>query len=290
MRSLWKMYNKNFWKSVFGPVLTFVIPTFVVILFLCVFDIPSNATTYILLSPCLVPSLIFLGMYSLSILIFPQSVSEIINSIFAKQLVASSIKKWMIPVAGVLYYAILNIFTIFFSFLGVYVSGLIMPNMHETMNWIFTQINWWAFIYTVLINVAMALTFGAMLGMICRSISVISLIGVLLLFVSLVLAGFICPIMLIPTQHPALWIVSYFDFIRYPVSMSFEAVFSHASTYNVYGSNLFDFSTPYYTQIMNLVSYPFEVLKPVDKILNMTVPYLVILGSVSTILFVKRGN
>lgn len=289
MWSLIKIYNKNYWKSIFAPILTFVIPILVPMLFICTFNLQISKDSNLIIGPCIVPSVIFLTLWILSILILPQSIHELKNSIFAKQLVASSIKPWEIPVGGILFYAMFDIVTVAMSMFSVYLSGLFMIHCREQMFWIFTQIDWGEFIYVIFINLLTALSFGAMLGLVCKNVSTISLISTLLIFLSLVLAGFIAPIVISPSQHPALWTVSYFDFIRYPVTSAFEAIYGHASTYNVNGSSLFDFSTPYKAEIMSVAAYPFEILKPVDKLLNMTIPYLVFAISISSVLLKKRG-
>ncbi len=290
MFSLIKIYNKNYWKSIFGPILTFVIPVIIVFLFLTAYNLHINSTTSIAIGELIIPAIIFLTMYLLSLLILPQSIFELKNSIFSKMLVASSIKPWKIPIAGILFYSVLNIITVFISLASVLLCCLSSTEMLDITFFTFRQINWLDLIYVIFINLITAMSFGAMMGMVCKSVSVISLVGTLIVFLSIVLAGFLTPICLVPSQHPSLWYISYIDFVRYPVTSAFEAIYSKASTFNVYGSSIFDFSTPYYAQLNGLTSYPFLVLTPVDKILNMTVPYGVFAICTSVILLRRETN
>ena len=70
-----------------------------------------------------------------------------------------------------------------------------------------------------------------------------------------------------------------FDFIRYGTTQAYEALYSVPSKFNVFGSNMFDVSTPYEAFATDLVPIKFTILREHDKILNLSIPYL------STIVF-----
>ena len=58
-----------------------------------------------------------------------------------------------------------------------------------------------------------------------------------------------------------------------------ESLYSVPSKFNVFGSNMFDVSTPYEAFATDLVPIKFTILREHDKILNLSIPYL------STIVF-----
>ena len=82
-----------------------------------------------------------------------------------------------------------------------------------------------------------------------------------------------------------MWYISYVDIIRYPVTSMFEAWYSKAGAFNTNGSTLFDFSTSYAAMMADFAPVPFDVFTPVDKILNIVMPYATI--GVSTILAMR---
>ena len=275
MRSLFRVYNKNYWVSVFGPILTFLAP-FIITILICevyTFSVQGNPIT---LSIVVIPCLVFLSSYILMILILPQAISEIKMSILVKQLKSSSIKTWQILFAGIVYYAAAAIVAFAIAVCTARLLGVIQPTMSSQIVYMFDQINWGEFIYVVVINILVGCSIGMLIGSVFVSTAVISLVGVLIVFVSCALAGFLAPLVLAPTQLKGLWYVSYVDVLRYPVTSMFEAWFSKAGPFNTNGSSLFDFSTNYTCMLADFVPYPFDVFKPADKILNLVMPYVTI--------------
>ena len=275
MRSLFRVYNKNYWVSIFGPILTFLAPLAVTILMCLVYTL-STGDGKITLSIVVIHCLIFLSSYILMVLLLPQAIFEVKASIFVKQLKASSIKMWQVLFVAIIYYAITSLIAVFISFGSARLLGVIVPDIEQEVSYSFSQINWPTFIYVIAVNILFGCSIGMLLGSVCTKSSVIALIGVLIVFLSCALAGFIAPIILSPTQHERLWYFSYIDLVRYPVTSVYEAWFSKAGPYNTNGSTLFDFSTTYSAMVADIVPYPFDVFKSYDKILNLVMPYVTI--------------
>ena len=284
MRSLFKVYNKNYWVSIFGPILTFFAP-FIVTLLICEVYTFKSREQPVTLSIVVIPALVFFSSYILMVLILPQAIVEIKNSILVKQLKASSIRTWQILFVGIIYYAITAIIAFVISVATARFLAVINSSMTEQIVYMFDQINWLEMFYVLIINILVGCSIGMFIGSVFVSNAVISLIGVLIIFVSCVLAGFLAPLILTPTQHRGIWYLSYADILRYPITSIYEAWFSKAGPYNTNASSLFDFSTNYSCMIADFVPYPFDVFKPVDKILNLVAPYATI--GVATILAMR---
>ena len=145
----------------------------------------------------------------------------------------------------------------------------------------YTQVNWGCLIYVVFVNLILGASFGIMIASLAKTSSVIYFVGILVILLSIVLCGFGVPILIARDQMPFLWLLGYFDFIHYGVASSYEAMFAHASTYNLYNSNIFDFSTKYVAMITGIIQYPFEVYYPYDKVLNIFLPFFMSIGFVA---------
>ena len=206
-------------------------------------------------------------------------------SILVKQLKASSIKTWQILFVGIVYYAIAALVAFLVSFGSARLIGVINPSTAQTVAYSFSQIDWPTFIYVVIINLLVGCSLGMLFGSICIRPATVLLIGVIIIFLSCALAGFLAPLILSPSQHKGLWYASYVDIIRYPITSMFEAWYSKAGPFNTNGSTLFDFSTSYSAMIADFAPLPFDVFTPVDKILNIFIPYATI--GLSTIFAIR---
>lgn len=280
MIALLKIYNKNYWVSIFGPVLTFIAPVIFCFLLTLVYTF-RNYGTYVTLSFTVIPSLMFFMPYILMLITLPQAIFEVKNSILTKQLKSSSIKFWQIIFVGIVFYIIWIIFSYFFSIFGVMLAGSISDFLYSEVIWAIHQINFLTMIYVLFVNILVGCSFGAMIASISRTENLILVIGFFLLFVSLGFAGFVAPLILGKSFHPTFWYISYFDPLRYPISLNFEAFFSLPSDYNVYGSTIFDVSTPYKCMFASILSYPTIVFEPVDKILDLVIPYAEFVGFIT---------
>ena len=284
MRSLFRVYNKNYWVSIFGPILTFFAPFLITILIAGVYTFQMD-WQQVTLSVVIIPALVLLCPYILIVLILPQAIFEIKMSVLVKQLKSSSIKTSQILFVGIVFYAATAIVAFIIAMCSARLIGYITPSTSSQISYMFKQINWWELLYVLIINLLVGCSIGMLLGSVFTSTAVISLIGVMLIFLSCVLAGFLAPLILAPSQHKGIWYISYADILRYPVTSIYEAWFSKAGPYNTNASSLFDFSTNYNCMVADFVPYPFTVFKPADKILNLLMPYATI--GVCTILSMR---
>lgn len=280
MQALFKIYNKNYWVSVFGPILTFVAPIVICFLLSLVYTF-SNGDNPVTLAFTVIPSLVFLTPYILMLITLPQAIFEVKNSILTKQLKSSSIKLWQIILVAIIFYVVCVIISFFFSMLGILLAGTINDFLYREIIWGFDQINFVILLYVLLINILVGCSFGAMMSSISKKETIILVIGFFLLFISLGFAGLIAPLILGKAFHPVYWYISYFDPLRYPISLDFEAFYSLPSDYNVYGSSMFDVGTPYKCMFSSILSYPINVFGPTDKVLNLVIPYVEIFAFIS---------
>ncbi|WEK83032.1 MAG: hypothetical protein L3I91_02780 [Mycoplasma sp.] len=287
MRALFRIYNKGYWFSVFGPILTFIIPLLYV-LFISNVYIFLNNYELIPLFLAVYPTLIWTIPYLIMLLILPQAIFEIRDSVLIKQLKSSSVKLWQVVLVGLIFYSGVTIVSFFDGFISAYFLLFTQPKISSSVLWMYNQINFWELLYVIFANLLMGLSFGGLLGTVFKKSSISNLIGLSLVFFSIVLAGFATPITLAREQLPLIWFISYFDFIRYGSTMTFEAIYSHKCAYNLLGSGIFDFDRQYKTLISVLVDIPFNVFNKLDKILNFVVPYGIAFGSIiSTLVFMK---
>lgn len=289
MKSLFVIFNKGYWRSIFGPFLTLVVP-FLYATLICTIYTFTNEDKPISLFPALFPSLISTIPYMLMLLIMPQAIFEIRDSILIKQLKSSSIKLWQITFIGVLYYSICTFICYIVGFSVLFLLPVINSQNAELVHYIEKQINYGFFFYVLLINIMMGISFGAMLGTVFKTTSIISLIGLTIIFFSMVLAGFSTPIILSREQLPLVWWVSYADFVRYGSTQMYEAMYSKLGAFNLNASSLFDFKATYVTKIVSLVDMPFRVFLPYDKVLNFIMPYAVFTFSASLIMYSSKEH
>ena len=280
MGFLFKIYNKNYWASIFSPILTFVIPVVWMWLISTIF-LFSNNGQYISLNVVLTPTALFTSLYVVLVLSLPQAVFEIKDSVLIKMLKTSSIKKWQILLVGVLYYSVAALISYIISLLISLIYSLTSETLRQTIFWMYTQVNWGCLIYVLFVNLILGASFGIMIASLTKTSSVIYFVGILVILLSIVLCGFGVPILIARDQMPFLWLLGYFDFIHYGVASSYEAMFASASTYNLYNSNIFDFSTKYVAMITGIIQYPFEVYYPYDKVLNIFLPFFMSIGFVA---------
>lgn len=280
MVALLKIYNKNYWVSIFGPILTFISPVIFCFLLTSVYTFSSNGS-YTTLAFTVVPSLMYFMPYILMLITLPQAIFEVKNSILTKQLKSSSIKFWQIILVGVLFYVVCTIFSYFFSIFGFMLAGSINDFLYQEVLWAIKQIDFLTMSYVLFVNILVGCSFGAMIASISKKENLILIVGFFLLFVSLGFAGLVAPLILGRSFHPTFWYISYFDPLKYPISLNFEAFFSLPSDYNVYGSTIFDVGTPYKCMFASIISYPTIVFEPVDKILDLTIPYVEIVAFIS---------
>ena len=276
MFHLLRIYNKNFWKSIFGPLITFLLPITFIWLIVSIYTFTYNYNP-ISLSSATIPTVIFTCSYIILLILLPQAIFEIKDSILIKQLKTSSIKLWHVLLVGLIYYSCMAVIAFFLSI----ISSIITPEkfvIEQTLK-MYSQTNWWMLLFVLFLNICMAGSFGTMIASVLKRSSTINMIGVSVIFLSLLLGGLMVPIMIASEQLPVVWYASYFDFIRYGTTQAYEALYSVPSKFNVFGSNMFDVSTPYEAFATDLVPIKFTILREHDKILNLSIPYL------STILF-----
>ena len=196
MKSLLRIYNKNYGVSGFGPILTCFVPVIITIWICEVYTFSTGNGDAISLCVVVMPCLVFLSSYILMILILPQAIFEIKMSILVKQLKASSIKTWQILFVGIVYYSIAALIAFFLSFAAARLIGVINPSSGDLIAYSFSQINWPTFIYVLVINLLVGCSLGMLFGSICTRPATVLLIGVIIIFLSCALAGFFAPLIL----------------------------------------------------------------------------------------------
>lgn len=277
MTAIFKIINKNYWMSVFGPLATFVIPIIFSWLVCCVYSFTTNnGQTDLGLILGALPSTLLMAPYCLTLIMFPQAVYEIKDSIFMKRLQCSTVKVWKFLLVAFSYYAVCAIIS---YCIGVASSVAVVPTemIRNSVLSMFATANIGDVMYTCIINVAVGLSIGMLVASLSKNPTAAPLTGLTIILVSIALAGFLTPITLGKLSNKTLWSISYVDPIRYSCFLSFESWFSKPCEMNAYGSNIFDLSAEYCSSIASNIHSPVVVFTAADKIANIFVPYAIVI-------------
>ena len=274
-----KIVNKYYWKSLFGPGLMFVFSILYMFINTSIWDIASQMQPFVVL-----PN-IFCGMILLiTMLCIPVTINSLRTSMIMKRIGASKITSLQFITVVILYYYVVTLI----GYLWYIACGfLVFCNRVDDYINILKMINVPCLLYSTTISFLLGVTFGLFVLIFTKRNYVISLVAVLLFLAGSLLAPYespigsvhdITPIFDASTQELTKWSKStlyyfvYFDPFRYTTRMSYEAFFSQANTlYNFLGSNIFNPTEE--LQITSIaMAGPHVNLTEVDKWLNIFLP------------------
>ncbi len=301
MLTLFKLINKFFWKSITGPIFCLVIPS-TLLLFLGLvlgytYTMPGG-----LVSPILTIGLVFM----------PQTIFEFKNSSLLKRISLTQIdsKKFLFVIfiynfivilISIIIQFVLSL-VIFFPYLneahpwsGFWSELITPPNPFINVGWdtgmtyfeMLRSVNWGDFIYSLFILITLTMMIGFVISTIATSSLFIISAGISVVMTTMFLAPTVLPIQMIAPVE-IMRGIGYAWPLKYPMGLlieSFNGNLSGEEFNNIGSSVIWDVNNSY--DIYNSFGYsPFnEVMNNkrtisffarTDKILNLTMPYLLI--------------
>ncbi len=295
MNILFKLINKYFWRGFTGPVFSFLAPMLIVFFIGMVLG-PQWVMPGGLLIPVVMISMLFL----------PQSIFEFKNSTLLKRIGVTTISPMKFLTVIIVY----NILVILSSTIFIFICSFAIfaiPSLNGKSNlfnivengvlvklgWIdmISKVDWWSFIYSLLIYIIMAITIGFFISSIARSSLFIQGLGITIIFVSFFLAPLSFPIPMV-INLDAMKYIGYLLPLKYATSSCVESFAGFANygefqnLLNLNNSSIWDINTNY-AMInpfdVNNKGLPFigfnklVVYNKTDKILNIIMPYFFIL-------------
>lgn len=288
MFSLLKLANKYYWKSIIAPVATFIFPLFYVWMACSLYTFPGSDGSVTFIGFTVIPSASLLSVYLISMIFMPQSIFEIKDSIIFKRLKSTTIKPWMIFFVNISFYTVVSIIS-FIIGVGFLPLEVMNSSLYTAVQLLYNQIDYGLLFYTLVVNILLASSIGIFILSFAKSSVFISGVGLFMIVLSIVLAGFLVPMNLAKLYAKPLWNISYIDPIRYGTLLAYGAWFPTASTFNIFGSGIFDFSSGIYGRILPSVNIAQEIMSASDKVSNFFVPYIFCLFSL-TFASIKLGR
>ena len=286
MRSVLLIINKYFWKGYIGPIFSFFVP-----LLLLIFIGRIVGPTMI------VPGAFMIPMISILLIFMPQSIFEFRNSTLLKRIGTTPIK----PYKFLLGISIFNIIVVCVSFLLLFVFSFaifadslsdnvtkfeISPTKtfySPTFVYMIRHADWGSYIYSCFLIIIMSVLIGLIIASVAKSTLFIQATGIALMLITFFVGPCILPISLVGSVD----IVKYLGYLvplKYPISTAIEAFTSglNNSVININNSSIWNVDIPYLALDV-LLSDGFnknpevEIFNKVDKILNISIPWILIL-------------
>ena len=286
MRSVLLIINKYFWKGYIGPIFSFFVP-----LLLLVFIGRIVGPTMI------VPGAFMIPMISILLIFMPQSIFEFRNSTLLKRIGTTPIK----PYKFLLGISIFNIIVVCVSFLLLFVFSFaifadsLSDNVTKfeispmktfyspTFVYMIKHADWGSYIYSCFLIIIMSVLIGLIIASVAKSTLFIQATGIALMLITFFVGPCILPISLVGSVD----IVKYLGYLvplKYPISTAIEAFTSglNNSVININNSSIWNVDIPYLALDV-LLSDGFnknpevEIFNKVDKILNISIPWILIL-------------
>lgn len=277
MRSILILINKYFWKGMIGPVFAYLVPM-VLVLFI----------GRILGASLIVPGVFMIPTLSILLIFMPQSVFEFRNSSLLKRIGTTPIKPWKF-LLGI---SIFNIVIVCSAFLLIFVFCFIVfadqlsdksqINSFRDLSYIqmIISADWGGYIYFNLQIILMCTLLGLFISAIAKSTLFIQCVGISIMLVSLFVGPCILPVALVGSVD-VVKALGYIIPLKYPISASIEAFTSGTtgSIVNLNSSNVWDIYSSY--EVFNVMflrdpskGYIINVFSPVDKALNLSMPWI----------------
>lgn len=327
MKSIIKLINIHFWKSILAPFFAFIFP----IIFILILGLLLGYDQ-LLAGALSIPSM------AVGLIAMPQAIFEFKKSVLLKRIGVTKIKPWMFLLAISLYYiGIMLLSTIFCLLMSFAIfanywdtgkellsnypnfvgSGESFINLYSmSLSKMLANVNWAEFAYSLLMNIIVAASLGLLLVSVLKTSLAIQAVGVPVLIISQFLSAQVLPIAMV-VDVDAMYYMSYISPFKYSTglminswdgSVLWKTVTSTGTTSNnILDVALINGSTNNYViqagqnSIFNVGSSmyyygigkttPTEIFNKTDKIVNLVMPYVwTILFSGIAIKFFKWTN
>lgn len=262
------LINKFFWKSKIGPVTTFALPLF----FMIIYNLISKDGKQTFVNA--LPAFISLSILPINLITLPQMLVEIKQSIVLRRISTSSVKpaKYNLLVSAWFFIACvlstIIVFIIFLCFLNV-----------DTHKFLF-YINWGEVIYSLLMLYITSISVGILIASLSKKSSVAQMIGVGIMFITLILGGQFIPISVIGKVE-AIKYISLLSPINYASSLLNTCLINpeFSNNYNPGSGSIFSITD----FLMEAQGVPDEsnritVVSSWQKVLNLIMPELIFIG------------
>lgn len=272
MKSIVQIINSYFWKSLIGPIIVFGFSVLWVGMTLLMWNILG-----VIIPTLILPASFLTFVFIICIVVIPISINDLKKSIVFKKLGSSTIKPWSFMLILLSYYYVICLIGFFYQMPWCY---LFMHNNIALINDFFNGAHWIEVFYIFSLSFLMCSTLGITLSSALKQNYQIIIFAVILITLSIPLAGLAAPISLVhnaPSDQyhpnlPSLSKIVYIDPLWYLTSGANEIWFKYNSTVNIYNSDYFNITTSYYSRSISVSAWPIEVLSKPDKIANIFVP------------------
>lgn len=295
-KAIFSLLNTHFWKSKIGPISSIIMPLLYMVIY---FVIGSSAVFFSGLS-----SYLSFSILPLTIIAMPLALVEFKNSIVLRKISTSSINAFKYCIIMFIYYLIVTIIA------NIIVMVIFTAFLNKDAPDLFKQINWGEFIYSLLMVYISSLSVGLLLGVLIKKTNQVQIIGFLLLFISIILAGQFMPLSVIG-KVDAIKYISLFSPISYSMGLMNNVLSGDSNELLtligianidkiqiinecIKGNSIFNINAPFC-----LVDYYFDDSKIVfegfskiylewQKIINLLMPYIICISFIA--ISVKKFN
>lgn len=316
MKSIIKLINLHFWKSMLAPFFAFIFPIiFIVILGLLL------GYDQLLGGALSIPSM------TVGLIAMPQAIFEFKRSVLLKRIGVTKVKPWMFLLAISLYYV--GIMLLSTAFCILMSLAIFSSNWNEGLKWenvpidtngtigtiitptfyqMLQNVNWGEFVWALFMNIFVATSIGLMLVSILKSSLAIQALGIPILIISQFLSAQVLPIPMV-REVDAMYYLSYISPFKYSTGLMIDAwqgsVQLSPDNSAIIGLNTIDKNA--YIQIqqnsifnINSTMYYYyekdgihsvEIFNKADKVVNLVMPFVwTIIFSGVAIKFFKWNN
>lgn len=287
----YKLINKYFWKSIIGPVCSFLMP----IIFMAIYLIMSNSKKEFSYFVNGLASYISLAILPLSLLSLPSLIIEFRNSILLRKIKTTGMKSYQLILILLSYFLLINIGVILIVCAIFFIALSATSNLGKI-----SHINWGTFFYGLINLLITSLSFGILLSIYAKNLMNTQIIGVGIILITLLLSGQFIPLNVIGTV-PAVNYISLISPLSYSANMINIACYAEVYSINhEVCNNIFNLSKPF--EVLQRFNDPngngsqniFKTVVVYDiwqKVLFIVMPWVISVSfTVISIRFFKWGN
>lgn len=298
MKSLFKLFNANYWQSGFSPVMNFGFVIVFIAMYGFIMQSQSGDTTMgtAIFKSSLI-GIIAMQTMSFAINTVPSTINDFRNSVLLKRIGTTPVRPWSFLLTAGLFYGALMFIEFFWCFMWIAIifnkdiGSIFGADAPSSMGYFdptnplfdssigiapFQGINWGGLICAVIYTVIVSIFIGLLVVSITRSVIGSNVIGMIIFFLSMFLSGQLFPIQNI-VQNDVLNGISYLTPFRYTTTLL---------TISWNGGSIFNMSQPIYMANMLNSSDPIPVYQTYDLWLSWFIP----VGIVAASLFFSAKN
>ena len=285
--AMFRLLNKYYWKSFFGPFFTFLFPVFWILLIGTIFSLGDQITPALI-----IPGATMVSIISTSCISLPQTILEFRQTQTLKRIGATKIVPSTFLITVITYYFCL----VFISFwLTCGLAILVLWNDLDHVLELFNSANYLELMYSIFITMIMGASLGFLIATFCRTTASVQGIGLFILLISFIFAGVGIPFVLFHDDGAFniswLWYCSYMDPFHFTSGLALESWWSDQGNFNYYGSSIFNVAYPYQSRVLANFGDHVQIFNTPEKIANIVVPLAIILASnCLTLIFFKLDN